>query len=260
MAVLNSAARKIYAFGSDSFHPDDRVQYGMWVYEINTNSWEVQEIHLELTDLSRSSAVWDSKGNRIIVFGGRRSDGIKNNRLIVYDDYNCIWENVRSAVDAPPVRDWHSAVWDPNEEKMYIFGGVGSSNNYYNDLWVYTPSTKYWNLLDPSGVLPPPLVAHSAAWDEVEGNMYVFGGKKHSYLNHNDIWKYNAAENAWKHLPMIGQIPEARSDHTAVWSTSQRIMYIFGGVPNNYVSPSQLMNDLWEFNPEVTPKIHEMQA
>ena len=42
-------------------------------------------------------------------------------------------------------RDSHTAVWDPINSQMIVFGGIqGCGCGALNDLWFYKPSTNAW--------------------------------------------------------------------------------------------------------------------
>src|SRR5205807_773388 len=86
------------------------------------------------------------------------------------------WIELASLDDGfPPGRVSHTAVWDPTNAQMLVFGGFGVSS-LLNDLWAYRPATNAWVLLSPSGAPPSARQGHTAVWDTANAQMLVFGG------------------------------------------------------------------------------------
>jgi hypothetical protein len=168
----------------------------------------------------------------------------------------------------PPIPRWgHSAVWTGKE--MLVFGGAedlqlapnfllgkspGTVRAVFNDLWSYTPSTKAWKKLHPSGHLPPRRSNHTAVWNGHE--MLVYGGWRTNTADwglsvYNDVWGYSPEKNRWEQRTVrIGTAP-FRNWHTAVWvigdaNNPAGFMMVFGGYdPTAYPPPGmpQLLHD-----------------
>ncbi len=115
----------------------------------------------------------------------------------------------------PGVRHSHSAVWDAENGRMIVFGGVFESG-VSNDLWAFTPETGQWLLLEPTGNPPTPRSGHTAVLDPPSGRMYVFGGHEYTGDYLNDTHYYDTQSNSWQEMAVTGSIPPGRSDHTAI--------------------------------------------
>ena len=91
-----------------------------------------------------TTGVYDPASNRMIVFGGRDTNGNNLNDVWVLTDANGIggasqWINLIANGDAssPPARSGHSAVYDAADNIMIVFGGCGGScSPALNDVWV----------------------------------------------------------------------------------------------------------------------------
>jgi N-acetylneuraminic acid mutarotase len=140
----------------------------------------------------------------------------------------------------PPPRYLHSAVWDPTNSQLLVFGGKSAySALVLGDLWSYRPATNAWTLLQPGGVAPGRYSAHAAVWDPVNAQMLVFGSGS------NMLWSYRPATNDWAQLTPTGPLPPPRSSNSAVWDASNQQMLVFGGQ-----NGGSYLNDLWAYSPQ----------
>jgi hypothetical protein len=144
-----------------------------------------------------ATVVGDGNGN-LIVFGGAYSGcgGRCNlNDTWVLANANGLngtptWTQLSPA--APPqARDNHSGVYDPNTNRLIIFGGCeGGCLPVANDTWVLTNAngtttpadpqgytTPTWIQLSPSGGPPGARQSAAAAYDPSTNRMIVFGGQ-----------------------------------------------------------------------------------
>jgi len=186
--------------------------------------------------------------NSIIVFGGSQSFlsvpiDTCTYRLKNPWNWDSNWEILETTNTVPPLRTEHTAVYNSNNNKMIVFGGytaslVASSETYTLDFTV-TPGS--WTKLATSGVIPG-RYGHSAVW--VGGQMIVFGGKDNSQEFLDDCWQFDPGLNSWTQVPITGDKPPARWQHTAVckWEpTGPGKMIIFGGEDKN----GKPLDDFW---------------
>jgi len=112
----------------------------------------------------------------MIVFGGvPGDDSVYTLRLSPAG-----WESSDNTGGTPQIpREYHTAVYDPEGNRMLVFGGQHGSGFYLNDLWAYnfTPGPGFgWQMLSPTGPLPSPRSFHAAIYDSVTSAMLTFGG------------------------------------------------------------------------------------
>jgi hypothetical protein len=138
------------------------------------------------------SAVYDSVNNIMTVFGGETPGtcgGPSTNAVWTLSHANGqggtpTWTNivVDGAPGAPSRRADHTAVYDPESNRMIIFGGGTSSTNVdANDAWVLLNAnglggTPFWDKLVPPGTLPAIRDCHTAVYDHTNNRMVIFGG------------------------------------------------------------------------------------
>jgi len=144
------------------------------------------------------------------------------------------WEQRSSGATA---RGEHSAVWDAKDNRMLVFGGIGTSGDL-KDLWSYDPALDRWTQRADA---PATRRTQSAVWDASNERMLVFGGQDGSLAYRNDLWAYYPSNDTWV---TIGTGATSRASHTAVWDTKDNQMLVFGGW--NGVSA---INTLWAYSP-----------
>ena len=229
------------------------------------------------------TAVYAPSNNKMIVFGGNVGAGSTGSALLT----NEVWvlENANGTEqDNPPKwtkltpengpseRAAHTAVYDPNTNRMIVFGGNASvgtddSTTLTREVWVLenangteenNPSN--WTRLSPSGD-PGARDLHTAIYDSNTNRMTVFGGKReigptNSSTLSNDVWILENANGltsdgqlvipAWTELSTTTGPPSARNSHTAVYSNTpaSNRMIVFAGQTGCADSCVDL-NDVW---------------
>eukprot|EP00026_Physarum_polycephalum_P003040 Phypoly_transcript_03049.p1 GENE.Phypoly_transcript_03049~~Phypoly_transcript_03049.p1 ORF type:complete len:777 (+),score=52.33 Phypoly_transcript_03049:88-2331(+) len=145
----------------------------------------------------------------------------------------------------------------------WIFGGIGSENNYLNDLWKFNGGVWYGmggqnseGLYNATGLEGYPASRESPAyWVDAAGDFWIFGGSTYDanlgFLMLNDMWRFNTTANSWTWIygdTVNGSmIPRSdgptRRSRSASWTQGTKL-YLFGGLQND----SNTTNDLWEFD------------
>ena len=217
------------------------------------------------------SAVYDPSSQRMIMFGGDTSGTPNAEAWLLIGAFNpasASWQLLVPSTALPTARSGHTAVYDPTQDRMVVFGGfVGSSVT--DELWrldnangVGSPVSE-WRRIVPPDVSPPGRAGHSAIYDPSSGFMVIFGGSAPGAGGGlmNDAWVLmNAAQpgfEQWVHFsPFIeGTPPSPRTGHRAVYDAIGDRMLVFGGFAASGTTPSgTLLNDLWQLtNPFANP-------
>lgn len=129
------------------------------------------------------------------------------------------WERLTPAGMPPPPRADHSAVWDPEGGKMYVFGGSEAwpSSCAFNDLWTYAPETSAWQQIAPLGT-PPQSGCYEAVWDPGDRRILVLG--------RTGLWTFCTASSRWEELHPEGEPPPACRCRSAVWDADTQRLYV----------------------------------
>jgi hypothetical protein len=200
------------------------------------------------------SAVYDVMTNRMIVFGGDNACPPFFNDVWVLSNADGLggtaaWTQLAVAGTPPSARKAQSAVYDPNTNRMIIFGGVNQAT--LGDVWVLTDAnglavdgSPHWVQLSPTGG-PGPRSGHTAVYDAETNRMYVFAGAG-TIGPTNDVWVLSHANGlggapAWRQLTPAGGPPSARYYPTAVfYNPARHRMTIFSGTDGITFD-----NDVW---------------
>ena len=168
----------------------------------------------------RHTAVWT--GTDMLVWGGSDNTAV----LIRGEIYNPVANTWTSILDTlgntPEARDRHSAVWTGST--MVIWGGATFAGLPINTGGIYNAGA--WTVTSQTGV-PEARFYHSVVWTGSE--MIVWGGLTGTGSTPTGTGgRYNPTANTWGTAISTGtNAPEARYDHTAVWTGTQ--MIIWGG-------------------------------
>lgn len=176
------------------------------------------------------------------------------------------WTQLSPTGGPPSVRRWHTAVLNPNNNRMIVFGGSNATQLFFvppsiallNDVWVLSNadgtevSTPTWTQLSTTGGSPSKRAVHTAVYDPNNNMMIVFAGNPNfgglSGLV-NDVWVLSNADGTeastptWTQLTTTGGPPAARWQHTSVYDSTNSLMIVFAGSIGSSGHP--LLNDVW---------------
>jgi hypothetical protein len=191
---------------------------------------------------SGHSAVYDSTNSRMIVFGG--AEGFPTpcvNDVWVLDHANGAggasnWTQLNPGGTQPTARSGHAAVYDPDTNRMIVFGGSDCNGRYLQDVWVLSNANglggaPMWKELRPSH-LPPARANTGIAYNSTFNSLVIYGGTDGTELS--DTWVLSGANGmpgatAWTQLAPQGTAPAARYGHVSAYDPTSNIMIIYGG-------------------------------
>ena len=171
----------------------------------------------------------------MIVWGGYGYDGSNHfwNTGGKYNPSTDSWTPT-SVTNAPTGRENHTAVWTGSE--MVVWGGdlYDNAPQTLNTGGVYEPALDSWT--STSGTDAPDARSyHTAIWTGSE--MIVWGGYFYEFIDPyyyqhyvNTGGKYDPSTGTWT-ATATANAPEPRSEHTAIWTGSE--MIVWGGAGNN---------------------------
>jgi N-acetylneuraminic acid mutarotase len=198
--------------------------------------------------------VFDSKRNKIIIFGGWHYDSF-HNTYTMYDDTwqgdltTYSWQIIETATH-PSSRGCY-AILDSCNDRILLFGGFAYLSNefiYYTDLWQFNLETLIWEQLNPNGPSPENN-GDFLVYDSRQNRMLLFGGGSINppYPALNETWALSLDSLLWQKLNTTGALPRARWGHGAVYDVSKNRMIVFGGKYEEN-SNTYFLKDLWELN------------
>ena len=189
-------------------------------YNPSRDSWTATSTTNAPSARDGHTAVWT--GSEMIVWGATYdSTGGR------YNPSTDRW-TATSTHNAPHPRVLHTAVWSGSQ--MIVWGGSPDGKTVLHSGGRYNPDTDSWTA---TSIHPAPDARsyHTAVWTGSE--MIVWGG--FGGFPGNELFKtggrYDPSTDSWVATTTIGA-PDARLDHTAVWTGSE--MIVWGGEGTSY--------------------------
>ena len=205
-----------------------------------------------------TTGVYDAVSNRMMVFGGRDTNGNNLNDVWVLTNANGLggagqWVNLipNGADGSPPARSGHSAVYDPTNNIMIIFGGCsGYCTPVLNDVWTLSNAnglggTPVWTPLSPTAIDDGPAARTNAvaAYDPSLNQLFIYSGQDGSANPcsvYSDAWTLinaNGLGNTPEWIPaslvndtQFRQLPPGLNAAAAAYNPATRIVTVFGGI------------------------------
>ncbi len=185
----------------------------------------------------------DTANHRAVMFGGA-GDSLLNDvwamSLDTVTGYR--WEPLATSGTPPSGRYGHTAIYDPEHNRMLVFGGM-TANGETNELWQLDLSTATWQKLTPSGTPPTPRVFISAVYCPDRHSMIVFDGKNGPDSGLDDLWELSIDSLAWHQLNVSGSRPPATWSYSAALDPDSNRLLIFAGQAGHV-----LVNDVWQLD------------
>jgi hypothetical protein len=194
----------------------------------------------------------DSLNQRIILFGGT-SDRLQNEvwfndvwEMPLDTTIENSWHRLSPSGNLPEGRCWSANVYDPDHQRMIIFGGQHSST-LFNDIWALnlTQGNENWERLYPSGIAPDPRYAIFYIYHPTRKSMIIFGGNGYAG-DFDDAWELKLDSMSWQPIPITGNRPTTRSGAGGFFDAANNRMIIFAGTHEG-----NFLNELWalDLNP-----------
>lgn len=199
----------------------------------------------EITSLNNSpparanhAMIYDAKQDRLIVFGGRGTEGLLND-VWAFSIKDRLWANLTPTGGAPASRLTPVAVYDPKKHRMIIYSGQGAG--FFNDTWAFDLSTNRWEELKGD---PRPAARYGTilAYDSKRHEAVTFAGFTSEGGRFDDTWNFSLDTDRWQDLGPSGPRPGRRCLHTGAYDSDKDRLVIYGG------QRSGPLDDLWAFD------------
>lgn len=219
-AILDAPGDRMILFGGSCIRMSD-----LWALPLGAGgSWELMDLPgSPLPSRWAHTAIYDPVRRRMIVFGG--ADG----QIPTADLWELtltgtpIWRPMFASGTAPAPRYGHTAIYDPDGDRMIVFAGATSptsepSPQYANDVWALALSTSTWSRVDATGAAPSPRAYCSAVNDPLRRRMIVFGGSDNGYAS-SDLYELSLGDGpVWSTISTTGT-PALGIHHLAAYDS-----------------------------------------
>ncbi len=257
-AVYAPSQEKTYIFGGQ-----EQISYGLQdfadprkILEYDSTTHSVIEKNTFPAAIgSAPSSVWDSTNNLAYIFSGlNQGPGDPDGRIYKYNPASNALTQMTPVLPAGR-RHYHAAVWDPNNQVAYIFGGINATATVtYDTILKFDPAANggTGSLTTLSATLPTPNFNFSAVWNPNTNTALLFPGGQPFFGNYpipatgDQIVEFDPAANGGNGSATLKlTIPFGYTGKgTAFWSTNRNRAYILGG-PNN----GEAGRNVREYNP-----------
>ena len=182
--------------------------------------------------------LYDPVRDRVLIFGGYGYPDHFNDVWALDLAGTPTWNQLSPAGTPPAPRRAMSMTYDPEGDRVLIFGGYDQVE-YMNDLWAleFTGHPR-WQKLHTVGTVPPVRYGHSATYDPVRGQMFVYGGYNGLYLGDAYVLPLQPPLN-WSPIVATGPDPGLRDFHTVVFDPVRDRFLLYGG------NVGGALGDLW---------------
>ena len=214
----------------------------MWAWD--GQRWQLIEAEMP-SARAEASAAYDSKRQRLVLYGGYRIHEGEIQRLgdtWEWDGHE--WHRV--STDGPSARHGAAMAYDSRREQVVLFGGNGAMG----DTWEWDGNQ--WKEIATAQT--PGRFNSAMTYDAERGVMIRFGGWN-GQDRVGDTWSYNGIH--WNILSKDG--PNARNHTLMVYDRGREAALLFGGHDGPHV-----FGDTWEWNGSswsqlihVTPRLRQ---
>ncbi len=247
-AIYNPASNRMIIFAGGTGFPGPCVN-DLWM-AMDANSTGGKPAWSRMTPTGTPppireghTAIYDSASNTMVIFGGTDCNGHYYNDLWILSNADGTtgtpaWTQAAPTGGGPSARSQATAIYDPVNHLMTIFGGSAASPTAFNDVWTLsnatgTTGTPAWTHLSPGGIPPIARGGQVAVYDSADNLMVMNGGRTGSGVAQNDTWILSDANGiggttAWTRLATTDAGPY-RASHTAIYDPVSNEMVIFGG-------------------------------
>ncbi|MFL5627295.1 MAG: protein kinase domain-containing protein [Ktedonobacteraceae bacterium] len=243
--VWDSTDQQVLLYGgTDANH----TYFGdLWSFNPSTLTWTSLQCTGDPGARS-SNAVWD--GRHMLLLGGSSASGVLKDFWAYTPGSSGGWQKLADAAMGP--RLYQTMVWDSNDSRLYVFGGLDANGLQQDDFWMYT-SAGGWSAVVPAskGIgtgRPGPRQGAIGTWDSRDNLLILTGGWEAGLtVPYYGVWVYDPVQNAWGLItPLNGsgtRIIPGRTNGAMVWDATQQRAYIYAGSSNNDTQNN--LNDCW---------------
>lgn len=225
-AIIDEFRRRMIVFGGTDGIPKNDV----WELSLNEpEQWRrIATSGTPPAPRYAASAIYDEYSDRMVLFSGTANDNFSdfNDLWALSMTEDATWE--RLIAWATPMARWgHSAVFDPINSRMIVFGGRMLGGNV-SETWILSlAGALEWQVFYPI-TRPAARRDHVAIYDILNRKMLVFGGYGSAPLG--DLWSLDlTGAPAWSQPVASGSAPTPRQSACGFYDFPSERLVVFGG-------------------------------
>ena len=250
--VYDDSVDKLILFGGGFQDSSSYTYYGdTWMYDPIPNLWSEIFPQHHPTARSSSSMVYDPVNQKIVLFGGVDITDTWMDDTWIFDSRSQEWTQVFPN-SHPSARGSASIFYDPQAQKVILYGGFRYGGGHFSDTWAFDYSTNNWTNLNPP-MKPTGRYGAPMVYDPVNQRGFMFGGRISGITD--ETWVYYYPNNSWVELIMLTKPPDRYWEPLTYDDTAQRII-LFGGSDGS----GNGLDDTWTYNPFTNQWTQELSS
>jgi N-acetylneuraminic acid mutarotase len=253
MAYDEKADRTI--FFDDNIYGDAKtLATKTWAYDCSSNTWTNLNAQGAPDGLNGARMVYDSKDDRMILFGGivmpmpddwMSGDWTQSNETWAYDYQTNTWTNMHPKVSAPG-ENFFGMDYDSDSGLVLAWIQPNGINGPTGDnmLWTYDFAKNTWTSIPITQ--PAYRIYNIAAYVPTMKKTFYFGGATmDNETPNNDLWTYDSATNTWAQIS-TSTGPSPRAWATLTYSSkADKLVLIGGGADRDHFTA-----EVWIYDPQ----------
>jgi hypothetical protein len=198
-----------------------------WQWDAAAKTWTLLSPATSPPPRAGARMVYDVANARFVLHGGwNPATGFLLSDTWAFNPLSGNWTNLNPSASSPTgqtfwPRTYHGLVYNSTNGRVTIFGGVGGTTGYLNDLWELQGNT--WVDVTPPGTSPAPRAWSGVTYESGNARLVLYGGWNGQF-SLIDTWAWNGF--SWAQLP---NGPTARDSHAMVWDPDRGVSVVFGG-------------------------------
>jgi hypothetical protein len=237
-AVLDGESQRVIVFGRGD----------TWAYDPAADTWEAMNPEVMPSERWASQMAYDAESDRIVFFGGGTGAANSFDDTWVYDYNTDTWMEMQPEV-SPPARAYHGMVYDPENDRVRLWGGHTSRDVSDLRAWAYDYNTNTWTTQEAPSDAPEQRNGLGMVLHSPSGRLIVYGGltEEDGQLVEGTTWAYDYRANSWEALEP-SKSPGKRAHFPMVYAPSVDKAILFGG---ELVSKTadEISDEAWVFDP-----------
>jgi hypothetical protein len=207
---------------------------------------DVSEVTTRLTARFCGCAMVDTNRRQVVVMGGRNGAFEDAPSAQVVDvETGTVTPLDAGAAVAHPV-GCH-AVFLPDRDEGYVFGGVGANNGFTGETYRYNPVDRSFTLLPATG--PQARYDGILRYPDAGGPVWLVAGmgvNGNSARFFGDVWKFDPAAATWTQVPVTGASPAGRRIPWVVFAPDHSALMM--GFGSDSPQGATMKGDLWRLD------------
>jgi len=230
----------------------------VWVFSPETGAWRQQPAADGPSGRFGAVAGYDAQSDRVVVFGGART--LEENAAVemfrdtwAYDVDTDTWTEM-SPETSPPARGYAAMAYDPESDRLLMFGGSGVDEEMDATVWAYDLEADTWTPIEAATRQPEPMWDATFVYADTIGMVVLIGGEGPQTREiaagitateialSDAVWLFDPATRRWwARNPVFAPI----AGHTAAYDPlTQRIVVVAEGSTWLYDPAADAWEDL----------------